>query len=884
MNFRKCLPPLCLFAFLALVFFFPLLFSGLILARGDTYNYFYPYWDIRNAAFRAGELPLWTPDLFMGAPLLANPQLGVYYPPNWLTAPFRAPAAIALSIVFHVVLAAAGAAWLYRESIGKGWLPAIAAGLVFAFSGHIGAHVEQINQLQGLAWMPLLFALYHRVSSRGAPLRDGLPLAIAWAMQILSGHTQTVFISGVGLLLFGLARACLAPDETSLSRRLPRSMLLLALPFGAALLLSLPQLLPSLELLQLSNRSDGFDLRSATSFSLPPSMLGRGLLPSFDGQPYSEYLAWLGVLGLGLALWGIACRARADRQCQIWLLLALAGLALAFGRFNPLYLPLAELPGFNLFRVPARFLALYSLAMALLAGMGVDALASARERSAGRAAAVAGALAAMLLAAAFVLRADPGLIFGHAPLGAASLGHWLIAWLLLLFLLHSRHRHRGLAAVLLLTLELFLAARNLPYNDLAPADVYFAPRDAIHRLRADQGDELPPGRLLAISQLFFDPADIDALRQQYAKRDMDAAAQFQALVAVKKLTTLMPNQSLVWGLPTLDGFGGGITPTRHYARFSALLLPDGAEPAVDGRLGERLALSECWGACIPNLRWLRATDARALITDRVHDFWHDEIEYDTTLWRFWREAPALDFADSPLDEVRVLHTAPFSDDRAVALDYGLLLTVTDPAGLKALLDEGERILAVSLVDSRDPSTFQPLQPPPFQRVLASDIEVYRLPAGERAFLAPQPVILPADAAGDQAALELLQAGEAVVIQGAAETRDLELAGGAVEITRYSATAVDLRVNAPAPAYLVLADAHYPGWKASVDGAPTPIYRANLLFRALPVPAGESSVRFRFEPALWRDALLAGGLCWLIALALLVHLWRAKGTSQIRETE
>ena len=76
---------LCLILILPLLFFHQLAFSGKILARGDTYQYFYPYWDARNQAYRAGELPLWTPNLFMGVPLLANPQLGAYYPPNWLT-------------------------------------------------------------------------------------------------------------------------------------------------------------------------------------------------------------------------------------------------------------------------------------------------------------------------------------------------------------------------------------------------------------------------------------------------------------------------------------------------------------------------------------------------------------------------------------------------------------------------------------------------------------------------------------------------------------------------------------------------------------------------------------------------------------------------------
>ena len=57
-----------------------------------------------------------------------------------------------------------------------------------------------------------------------------------------------------------------------------------------------------------------------------------------------------------------------------WLIVALVGLALAYGLYNPLYWLLATLPGFNLFRVPARWLALFALGTAGLAGLGVEAL------------------------------------------------------------------------------------------------------------------------------------------------------------------------------------------------------------------------------------------------------------------------------------------------------------------------------------------------------------------------------------------------------------------------------------------------------------------------------------------------------------------------------
>ena len=51
------------------------------------------------------------------------------------------------------------------------------------------------------------------------------------------------------------------------------------------------------------------------------------------------------------------------------------GLFLAVGRWNPIYFLLYKLvPGFNLFRTPARWMMLYTVGMAVLAGVGGDYL------------------------------------------------------------------------------------------------------------------------------------------------------------------------------------------------------------------------------------------------------------------------------------------------------------------------------------------------------------------------------------------------------------------------------------------------------------------------------------------------------------------------------
>ena len=86
-----------------------LLFSELIFGRGDAFIYFTPLWALRDSALRAGELPLWTSRLFMGAPLLSDPQLGVFYPPNWLTVGLPAPYALKIATWLHLAWALAGA-------------------------------------------------------------------------------------------------------------------------------------------------------------------------------------------------------------------------------------------------------------------------------------------------------------------------------------------------------------------------------------------------------------------------------------------------------------------------------------------------------------------------------------------------------------------------------------------------------------------------------------------------------------------------------------------------------------------------------------------------------------------------------------------------------
>jgi len=93
----------------------------------------------------------------------------------------------------------------------------------------------------------------------------------------------------------------------------------------------------------------------------------------------------------------------------------------------------------------------------------------------------------------------------------------------------------------------------------------------------------------------------------------------------------------------------------------------------------------------------------------------------------------------------------------------------------------------------------------------------------------------------------------------------------VIVERDEGTRLVLRTRDPRPRLLVLADQWYPGWVARVDGRPTPIYRANYVVRAIPVPAGDHTIIFSYAPASYRLGRAISLLSLLVGLGLAVVL-------------
>ena len=115
------------------------------------------------------------------------------------------------------------------------------------------------------------------------------------------------------------------------------------------------------------------------------------------------------------------------------------------------------------------------------------------------------------------------------------------------------------------------------------------------------------------------------------------------------------------------------------------------------------------------------------------------------------------------------------------------------------------------------------------------------------------------------------AGQVVWVKDAAEAaRPVAAAGlgGKVRVLSYGLRELELAVDTAQPAYLATSEVHFPGWRAWINGAETPIYYTNVAFRGLWVPAGQHRVTMRFEPALLAWCCMISALAW----AAWLYLW------------
>ena len=405
---------LAFLALLTMLFFWRVFFAGYWIPHGggDLVSFLWPQYTFAGEALRSGSMPLWNPQLYAGAPFLADNQSGVLYPINllvFLVFPRLTYQVMEGLAIFHIWLAGAAMyvalrIWPLAITLtpgpspngrgGMNRLPALLGAIAFMFNDVLITHIGNLNLIAAAAWLPLILALYARgLSERRVSWVIGS--GVVFAIALLAGHAQMTAITLIGLMAVAAWQIVLQIGAVRQARRVNSTAdngsrlkadsnaravgqvigLALLAPLIAVGLTAL-QLLPSLEMTQYSLRA-GLSYEEATAYSLPPSALASTFSPLLFGRGAAEFwgpwerveTAFVGVVPLLLA--GFAFRRSWRDSAWFWLALGGLGLLIALGKYTPFYSMVHALPVLGGLRVPARFILLTNFSLAALAAVGL---------------------------------------------------------------------------------------------------------------------------------------------------------------------------------------------------------------------------------------------------------------------------------------------------------------------------------------------------------------------------------------------------------------------------------------------------------------------------------------------------------------------------------
>ncbi len=345
------------------------LFGGRVLYYRDVGVNVYPDFVFVARALGRGLWPLWHPGADAGAPFL------MAYPVHLLLLLVGgARVTLAVSPPLHLLVAMGGAAALARR-LGASTAGAAVAGGVFGLSGYLLGSVL-LPVFLAAAWAPLAVERFLALVEGPRPRRTAA-LALVLALQATTFGAEAV----VGTALVALALLPRWPGRRG------------ALAIGGGLLLAVslaaPALLGTAAMLAGTARGHGFAPEVALSYSTPPPALLEAALPRFFGDPhafsdtgywgqpfYPSGSPYFLSLYLGPVVLLLAACAGWRGRLRLWGLAAL-GVLISLGAHGPLASVLPPLMG--PLRGTVKFFLLTTLAIALLAGLGLDRARAARR-------------------------------------------------------------------------------------------------------------------------------------------------------------------------------------------------------------------------------------------------------------------------------------------------------------------------------------------------------------------------------------------------------------------------------------------------------------------------------------------------------------------------
>ncbi len=401
-NPKRNWPIFVLLGFVAL-FLVDVWFGGRILLLRDFFFREEQEFAFLGRLLRSGSFPLWSSLEQCGIPFAASPYNGSYYLVNWVFALPDVETAIRLRLAFHLILSALACYALARQWKMSAW-PAMLAAVSFTFGTFMMGWMEFT---QAMAWGILAFYFVSRIIEQAAEgVKEGLPwgalffknagatagLTLTLAFFLTSSgeffYYSALLIGAYGVARWGWHRSW---------KTCGASLLNLAVAGILTLALAAPVLYTTLELMHYSVRStDEVDALVHMSSAHPRQWLAM-LLPFIYGKPgypaaywapsiyeYAIGHCYIGILPL-IGLFFAWLRPEADpaspkareRRFLVWFLVGavLVSLAMAAGQYTPVYGFVHHwLPGMGKMRFPVKFFFITSLALAMLGGLGFQAL------------------------------------------------------------------------------------------------------------------------------------------------------------------------------------------------------------------------------------------------------------------------------------------------------------------------------------------------------------------------------------------------------------------------------------------------------------------------------------------------------------------------------
>ncbi len=238
----------------------------------DTIRQLYPWKTLSLSLLKKGELPLWNPYNFSGAPLLANFQSAIFYPLNIFYFLFDQKIAWSILIIIEPLFAFYFT-YLFCRAIGLKNLPSVFSSSIYGFSSFMSVWLQYNTIGHVILWLPIVLLSVFRLTSRFS-IKWVIIFVFSLSSSLLAGHIQ---VFGYLLIMLVIYIYFL----TGSTKKFMIFLLLIGLTVG----LSAVQVIPGIELIFNAARSPHTYAAITQKVLLQPWHLIMLIVPDFFGNP-----------------------------------------------------------------------------------------------------------------------------------------------------------------------------------------------------------------------------------------------------------------------------------------------------------------------------------------------------------------------------------------------------------------------------------------------------------------------------------------------------------------------------------------------------------------------------------------------------------------------